>query len=107
MQPASFGIFDLQDFNAHMIREGFVSEATKGEYEVARYRKYNPQGDDPPVLVYRKKHKNQGFTVCPNDHELNYLIDLPHTMSRKSPQVVGIEAGEAVTSPASAEDAPW
>jgi hypothetical protein len=102
----SFQILDLQDFNAFMVGAGYVSEPTNGDYEVARYRMPDPRGDQPPAIVYRRK--NGEMTVWPNGNEINYLVGCQiHALERKSPQVVKIEAGEAITSPASAEDTPW
>jgi hypothetical protein len=101
----SFQIFDLNDFNAFMMKDGWVSEPTVGEYEVARYKKKNEIGGDVPVLVYRKK--NGTMTVWPNGWDIEYLLDAPHRFEHKSPRVIRIEAGEAATSPASAEDVPW
>jgi hypothetical protein len=104
---SGFQIIDLQDFDRFMIREGFESEATCGEYEVARYRKPDDSGTNQPVMVYRRKTPGI-FTVWPNGNDFNYLIDgSNHRFERKSPQVVGIEAGKAVTSPAPAGDPPW
>ncbi len=53
----------LDDFRQWLIKEGWVIEPTKGDYEVLRARK----GNKPPLIVYARNNIKEHVTVQARD----------------------------------------
>lgn len=98
----------LELFATFAMRHGYMREPPIGEYEVGRFRKYDPSGTWPPVILYRKKRDGDYLTVVNDDHSL--LKTFAGTLGEFSPLAVFLPietdgAEEASTSPAPAEPA--
>ena len=71
IQPEDMAAFGLYLVN-HDHR--YISEPTKGEWEVARYRSLR-HGDDP-IIIYKNKHDNISISGKGADHYMDWLRHL-------------------------------
>lgn len=103
----TFIVEDLEHLRRWLVSAGFREEPASGEWEIGRFRKSDPSGTLPPVLIYRNKHGR--ITCYPNSNTIDPTLtgeEPPHRFAAKSPPYSN-EAEAARTAPASADDLPW